>query len=249
MKNRVILFLLAISMLSGATRASGVIDVPSSLGEPTRTLLVSVPEPRATVLLYIGGDGRLRLTEDGRTSHGHTFVRSLHLWSAHHINAVLVDTPFDLGNAMRGHKRGTQEHLSRVAEVISHYSKNSSTPVWIFGHSMGTSTVAAFLSSEKPEISRLRGYIVAGTHKGETIPTSTKIPVMAIHHKKEACEATPIEASEAIVNTRSSDTPKALVLLDGGLNEGHRCQARAYHGFYGIENELINTAASFVLKH
>lgn len=34
MKNRVILFLLAISMLSGATRASGVIDVPPVLESP-----------------------------------------------------------------------------------------------------------------------------------------------------------------------------------------------------------------------
>jgi pimeloyl-ACP methyl ester carboxylesterase len=237
-------------MLTLTTLASAaeVIDVPSSMGSPTRTLLVSSPNPKATVLLFIGGDGQLRLTDDGQTKHGHTFVRSIDRWASHGINAVLIDTPFDLGNAMRGHKRGTSDHLTRVAEVTAYYSKKASAPLWIFGHSMGTSTVAAFMSSGKPEIGLLRGYIVAGTHKGESVPVSIKLPALGIHHRKEACEATPIEASEAIINSRSPDTPKAMVLLDGGEDKGHRCQSRAYHGFNGIENQFVDSAASFILK-
>ncbi|MEY4725164.1 MAG: hypothetical protein RL043_1313 [Pseudomonadota bacterium] len=226
-----------------------IIDIPSTQGVPTRTLLVANPEPKLTVLLFIGGDGQLRLTEDGKTGHGHTFVRSIDLWKQHKINAVLIDTPFDLGNAMRGHKRGSAEHLTRVAEVVSYYAKNLKTPIWIFGHSMGTSTVAAFLNSGKPEVNHLRGYVVAGTHKGESVPPEIKLPALGIHHKKEACEATPIGASEAIIQSRSPDTPKAMVLLDGGEDKGHRCQARAYHGFNGIEGEFVDAAAQFMLQH
>jgi hypothetical protein len=40
-----------------------------------------------------------------------------------------------------------------------------------------------------------------------------------------------------------------MVLLDGGNDQGDRCQALAYHGFHGIEQDLIHTAAEFVLKH
>lgn len=246
MKLPVVLFVLAFTTIANAGE---VIDIPSSQGDSTRTLFIASPSPKATVLLFIGGDGQLRLTDNGQTKHGHTFVRSIDRWSSHNINAVLIDTPFDLGNAMRGHKRGTSEHLTRVSEVTAYYAKKTGTPLWIFGHSMGTSTVAAFLSSGKPEISLLKGYIVAGTHKGESVPASVKLPALGIHHKREACEATPIEASEAIINSRSPDTPKKMVLLDGGEDKGHRCQARAYHGFNGIEDEFVDTAAKFILSN
>ena len=232
---------------SSMTSANEVVNVPSSQGSETRALVATVQEPRATVLLFIGGDGMLKLTESGQTGHGHTFVRSFGMWKAHGIEAVLVDSPEDLGNAMRGHQRGSQQHLNRVAEVVRHFQ--SKQPLWIFGHSMGTSTVAAFLGSNRPEINLLQGYIVAGTHRGESVPAQIKLPALAIHHRLEGCPSTPIEASEAIIRSRSADTPKAMVLLDGGTEPGHRCQSRSYHGFHGIEETLINTAAEFILKH
>jgi len=227
--------------------ANEVIDIPSVQGVSTRTLVATVKEPRATILLFIGGDGMLRLTPSGQTEHGHTFVRSFGMWKAHGIEAVLVDSPEDLGNAMRGHQRGSQQHLNRVAEVVRHFQ--SKRPLWIFGHSMGTSTVAAFLGSNRPEIDLLQGYIVAGTHRGESVPAKIKLPALAIHHRLEGCPSTPIAASEAIIQSRSPDTPKAMVLLDGGTEPGHRCQSRSYHGFHGIEETLINTAAAFILKN
>lgn len=116
---------------------------------------------------------------------------------------------------MRGHRRASKEHLDRVSEVIRHFHAKSSQPIWIFGHSTGTSTVAAFLGSERPEIALLRGYIVAGTHRGESIPASIKLPALGIHHRREACPSTPISATEFIMNTRTPDTPWAIVLLDG----------------------------------
>ena len=231
-----------------AAHAAEVIDVASKQGAPTRTLLVLAPEPKLTVLLFIGGDGLLRLTDDGRTEHGHTFVRSINRWSTHHINAVLVDTPFGLGNAKRGHKRASGRHLTRVSEVVAHYAEKTKTPIWIFGHSMGTSSVAAFLSSGRPEINLLSGYAVAGTHRGESVPESIKLPALSIHHQRDGCEATPLEASEAIHKSRTPDTPRALVILDGGLETGHPCLARGYHGFNGVENEFIDAAARFMLK-
>ncbi len=230
---RFILGVVCIS-LSCAGRASEVVDIPSVHGVPTRALIAPAPATRATVLLFIGGGGLLKITESGRTDHIHTFVRSFGMWRDHGVQAVLIDSPFDLRYAMRGHRRASKEHLDRVAEVIRHFHAKSSQPLWIFGHSMGTSTVAAFLSSERPEIASLRGYIVAGTHRGESIPASIKLPALGIHHRREACPSTPIAATESILNARTPDTPKAMVILDGGDDKGERWQAVASHGFNGI---------------
>ena len=71
---RSVLFMLALA--TGPSMANGfqVVDVGSAQGSPTRTLVAGVSEPKATVLLFIGGDGMLKLTESGQTGHGHTFV-------------------------------------------------------------------------------------------------------------------------------------------------------------------------------
>lgn len=242
-------FVLILIFISSAGRADEVVDIPSKHGIHTRVLIAPNQAAKATVLLFIGGGGLLKIEEGGRTNHVHTFVRSFRMWHDYEVQAVLIDSPFDLGNARVGHKRGSKEHLDRVSEVIRYFHLRSSQPIWIFGHSMGTSTVAAFLSSEMPEASLLKGYVVAGTHRGESIPTSIKLPVLGIHHKREACPSTPIWASEDIIKSRTLDTPRAMVLLDGGNDEGDRCQALAYHGFNGIERELIKTTAEFILKN
>jgi hypothetical protein len=244
-----ICFALILILASCAVRAYEKVDVPTVHGVPTRVLIAPTQAAKATVLLFIGGTGLVKIADDGRTNHIHTFVRSLGMWRAYELQPVLIDSPFDLGNARRGHQRASKEHLDRVSEVVRHFHLNSSQPIWIFGHSMGTSTVAAFLSSDRPEVSLLKGYIVAGTHKGESVPASIKLPVLGIHHKREACPFTPISASEAIIKSRTPDTPRAMVLLDGGNDQGDVCQALAYHGFNGIEQDLIKTAAEFVLKH
>jgi alpha-beta hydrolase superfamily lysophospholipase len=226
-----------------------VIDIPSKGEASTRTLYFEAPNPKATVLLFIGGDGQLKLTDDGQTGSRHTFVRSIERWASHGINAVLVDSPSDLGNAKKGHKRNSEDHLNRVSEVISFYQQNQGKPVWIFGHSMGTSTVAALMNSGRPEVSQLSGYIVAGTLAGESIPSSVKLPALGIHHQRDGCPKTPVGASKAIIDLRSDDTVKGLVLLTGGQERGNPCFAQSYHGFLGVEDEFIDSAAKFIIQN
>jgi hypothetical protein len=41
---------------------------------------------------------------------------------------------------------------------------------------------------------------------------------------------------------------KELVRFAGGENHGDPCQARAYHGFNGIESEVVRTIAAWILR-
>jgi hypothetical protein len=235
-------------LLTGAAQ-SQVFDVSFGQGPPTRTLLIPAESAKATVLLYIGGDGQLKLSERGFTLHGHTFVRSKEYWKKYGINAVLVDTPNDLGSASRGHHRASDDHIDRVKAVAEFYKSRLNHPIWIFGHSMGTSTVSAVVS-KRPEIQQtLSGLIIAGTHKGESVPPTITLPLLAIHHAKEACAATPISASEEIVKSRPKNLRTEFVLIDGGLDEGKPCMAMAYHGFNRTEDKLIEAAAKFILSN
>lgn len=226
-----------------------VFDVAHAEEEPTRTLLIVAERPKALVLLYPGGGGQLNLRDDGQTKNRHTFVRSIDQWAQYHIDAVLVDTPYDLGNLKRGSFRGRQDHLQRVEEVISFYKARTKLPIWIFGHSMGTSTASNYVS-ESPQMAKLlSGIIVAGTVRTAELSDKVTLPVLAIHHRDDACGGSPISASRNLIEGRPEGLVSRFDIIEGGVSEGNICESFAYHGFNQTEGELIKRAAEFILAH
>jgi Serine aminopeptidase, S33 len=237
---------LLVALLFPALVYAQVLDVPQAGEAPTKTFLIETAKPKAVVLLFIGGDGLLDLKPDGSTTKENPLNRSAGLWKSHDINSVLVDSPYDLGDARRGNVRGTVEHLSRVENVVKYYKEKFGVPVWIFGHSMGTVTAIQF-ANQSERSAAIAGIIIAGTHIGENLSPSFNKPVMAIHHQKEACPATPISASESIIKGRSKDAKSELVMIDGGENVGRACMGLAYHGFNKVEDQMVSAAAKFIL--
>lgn len=225
-----------------------LLEVPQAGEEPTKTFLIETPKPKAVVLLFIGGDGVLDLKPDGSTTKQNPLNRSVNLWQQYGINSVLVDSPYDLGDARRGNVRGKTEHLARVESVVKYYKNKFNVPVWIFGHSMGTVSAVQF-ANQNEKSSAISGVIIAGTHIGETLSDSFSKPVMAIHHQKEACAATPISASESIIKARGKETKSELVMIDGGEDVGKACMGLAYHGFNKVEDQMVSAAVKFILAN
>ena len=230
------------------TAQGQVFDIPHQGDIPTRTLLVPTPNAKALVLLFPGGGGMLRLKEDGSTKNHHTFIRSINQWSQYQIDAVLVDTPYDLGDLKRGDLREREDHLARVGEVIEFYKKKFNLPIWIFGHSMGTSTATNFANQLNQQSRLLTGIIIAGTVRTAILRDDVKFPVLAIHHANDQCVSTPPSASENIISSRPKNTVSRLEIIEGGISEGNVCESFAYHGFNQTEPELIKRTAQFILS-
>ena len=243
------LLVLAGFLVTSFSSSAQVFDIAHVDSDPTRTFLLATPNPKALVLLYPGGGGMLRLQSDGSTRNGHTFVRSKDLWTQYGIDAVLVDTPYDLGDLRRGDMRGREEHLQRVGEVIDFYHSRLNLPIWIFGHSMGTSTVSNFLNGDPANQKKIEGAIIAGTIRSASIDDDVLIPLEAIHHVQDSCLGSLPENSKRIINDRPTNLSSRLILIDGGVSEGNECEAFAYHGFNKTEPEFVDAAAQFILGH
>ena len=237
-----------ISLFVPAIVYGQLLEIPQAGEAPTKTFLIETSKPKAVVLLFIGGDGTLDLKPDGSTTKQNPLNRSARLWESYGINSVLVDSPYDLGDARRGNLRGKPEHLARVESVVKYYKNKFNVPIWIFGHSMGTVTAIQF-ANQGERSGAVSGLIIAGTHIGETLSNSFSKPVMAIHHQKEACAATPISASESIIKGRSKETKSELVMIDGGEDVGLPCMGLAYHGFNKVEDQMVSAAAKFILAN
>ena len=240
-------FLLALCLCQIGIGAHGqVVDISHQQDAPTRTLLLDTKNPKALVLLFPGGGGMLRLKDNGTTGNRHTFVRSINLWAQYQIDAVLVDTPYDLGDLRRGDRRDQEDHLKRVGEVVSFYKSKTGLPIWIFGHSMGTSTATYFANQVKTN--SLAGIIIAGTVRTARLSDDPQFPVLAIHHINDQCAGTPLSASEYIVSSRPKSYISQLEIIEGGISEGNVCDSFSYHGFNQTEPELIKRAAQFILN-
>src|SRR5215470_5352726 len=81
--------------------AQRVVDVPTRPGVTQRFLLLSPREPKATVVLFAGDDGGLRIPADGRVpSASNTLwinflTRSRALFVEHGLAVAIVDAPSD----------------------------------------------------------------------------------------------------------------------------------------------------------
>lgn len=242
-----LLRILIVALLTQANAIAQMIEVPSRPGDaPTKTLLVPASNAKATVLLFPGGGGVLNLQPDGTTASQHTFVRSKDLWQQYGINAVLVDSHEELGNT-KSHSRRSRDHQARIADVAAFYKNKFQHPVWLFGHSMGTTSVTAYASEQKGKPAGFDGVIVAGTNNTASLDSDVTLPTLAIHHKLDGCRFDPVSNSESIVRSRQKTVRTRLVLLDGGTNAGEPCGALSFHGFLGIEKELVGAAANFIL--
>lgn len=241
------LFVAMLLAVSTNTANAQVFDVGLNDEPPTRTLYVPASSAKAVVLLFPGGGGVLRLDDEGNTKSQHTFVRSANLWKQYDIDAVLVDSPYDLGNE-RLDRRPLKNHLERIRATANFYKQKTGLPIWMFGHSRGTVSVTRYANQWKDNSGSVEGLIVAGTLHSALLDSDVALPVLAIHHKDDKCRVTPPSASESLIAGRVKNASKSkLVLIDGGEDTGDPCQSFSHHGFNAREAELINAAADFIL--
>jgi hypothetical protein len=237
---------LALLLTLWFTHASAeVIDIPFGNESATRTLLASTPNPKAVVILLIGGDGKAVIFNNGTARSNHTFIRSQNLWSQYGIDSVVVDSADDL--SATGGGRQTDPYQNRLLSVVNFYKHKLGVPVWIFGHSNGTISVTEFVNrfGHKKAIA---GFVVAGTADRAILNDDSDLPALAIHHLKDTCSVTPISASENVIKSRPKGTRAEFITMDGGTSQGNVCWAFAYHGFNQKEDELVKSAATFILK-
>jgi hypothetical protein len=69
-------------------------------------------------------------------------------------------------------------------------------------------------------------------------------------HRNDSCRATP-PADAEMLKKRLTKTSKAeIALLDGGdPPESPPCEAKAAHGYFGIEAKAVDTIADFINRN
>ncbi len=227
-------------------------DVLSRSGA-VRVLVEETDDPVAVAILFAGGRGVTRISDNGRIGSlaGNFLIRSRHMFRRHGFITVVFDSPSDSTQDLRPFHDG-QTFANDVGKVIHHLRRTYGLPVWVVGTSRGTvaaGNAAARLGKDSPD-----GVIFSATlFDGNRTADVYDLPLeniqassLIVHHRKDACVYT-LPGGVARLEKRLIKARRVGVMwFDGGFPRGNQCQARHYHGFNGIEDEVIAKMAAWM---
>jgi pimeloyl-ACP methyl ester carboxylesterase len=204
----------------------------------------------ATVVLLPGGGGGIGL-KDGVPTSDNFLVRSRDLFAAHGFNVAVVSRPTD--KELDYEFRVSPAHIEDLRQVVEYLKTDAGLPIWLVGTSRGTVSAAAAaiaFGNEKLAGLALTSSVTSNKRTGavpEQKLEAIRIPVLVLHHEKDACAVT-VPGDVPRIMSRLKNTPvKKLIMVDGGANAaGDPCENQHWHGYIGMEQEAVSIIANWI---
>jgi pimeloyl-ACP methyl ester carboxylesterase len=221
-------------------------------------LLRPAGTPVASVIIFAGGDGNLAMTADGIGQlQGNFLVRTRIRWAREGFLVAILDQPSDRRNGLWNF-RTTSEHAGDVKQAIAAVRELARAPVWLVGTSMGTLSAAngavrlteggpdgIVLTSSVTETSKMSYEAVRHARLGDI-----RVPTLVVHHKDDTCRSSPYAGAEDIMKALKRAPVKELMVFEGGSPAiSPPCEAKAPHGFLGIEAKVVSAIGAWIRAH
>lgn len=237
--------------------AEKVIDIPTRPGVSQRMVVLPTKNPQASVILFAGGHGGLQISPDGsfKWGEGNFLVRTRQIFADQGLLVVVVDAPSDRQSPpyLSGFRQ-RPEHVTDIKAVIAWVREQAKVPVWLVGTSRGTQS-AAYVATELDDAEGPDGLVLSSTiltdNKGRPVPEmplyKLHIPVLVVHHEQDGCGHCSFGDVPSLIEKLSGTPKKQLMTFKGGQNRGDPCEAFAYHGFNGLESDVVARIAAWIL--
>lgn len=233
-----------------------VVDIPTRPGVSQKMVVLFPQNPKAAVILFAGGHGGLQIFPNGsfKWGEGNFVVRTRQLFAEQDLLVVIVDAPSDRQRPpyLSGFRQ-RPEHVADIKAVIEWIREQAKVPVWLVGTSRGTQS-AAYVATELNGLDGPDGLVLTSTiltdEKGRPVPAmplgKLHIPVLVVHHKQDGCGHCSFSDVPGLMEKLTSAPKKQLLTFEGGENRGDPCEPFAYHGFNGLEREVVSQIAAWI---
>jgi hypothetical protein len=132
---------------------------------------------------------------------------------------------------------------------------HASIPVWLVGTSRGTQS-AAYVATELDRADGPDGLVLTSTilsdDRGRPVTAmpldKLRIPVLVVHHERDGCRHCAFRDVPMVIDKLGDAPRKQLLPFTGGSSRGDPCEAMAYHGFNGIERDVVAKIAAWILS-
>ena len=225
-------------------------------------------QPRAAVILLAGGNGALRLSPSGSIAAlgGNFLIRSRERFARHDLFVAALDAASDRQEGMDGSIRLSQQHAQDIGKVIADVkNRTGGAAIWLVGTSAGTLSAAgagARLSGAEPAI-RPHGIVLTSTLTtlvaglcGRSVHNASLAEIrgsmLVVSHEHDGCPCSPGRAAvgarllAALPNARA----KEIKIFTGGSPPlSTPCEARSPHGYFGLEDSVVEFIANWIISH
>lgn len=250
--------LIGLCQSSLAKVSEKVVDIPTRPGVTQRFVYLAAESPKAAVILFAGGHGGLQIFPNGsfKWGEGNFLVRTRQLFAKQGLSVALVDAPSDRQAApFLGGFRQKPEHVTDIKAVIAWLKQQANVPVWLVGTSMGTLSTAFIATQVGPGDGGPDGLVLTSSilslDVGRPLPAmplqNIAIPVLVVHHEKDGCKLCAYSQIPRLMEKLSSTPKKELMTFKGGEDRGDPCEALAYHGFNGLEKDVVAKIAEWII--
>jgi len=256
-----LLLIVAGAGLAGAQRPEQVITLETRPGQSIRVLVLRpAAPPIGSVVLIAGGHGNLAIADDGRLGWGagNNLVRTRGLYAeAGFVTAVPDIAPeFKRAGGVEEGYRSSEGHARDLGALIAHL--RADTPaVWLIGTSRGAISVAN-AAARLTGPGRPDGIVISSgvlmSHRGNDASAHSSVrgldriavPTLLIAHELDQCRVTPASDAEAFRRLLKRAPRVDVKFVSGGISQGDPCEAFAYHGFNGIEREVVDLTTAWL---
>ena len=214
-------------------------------------------EPDASLILFAGGGGYLKMDKEKWKKKGNFLVRTRKIFRDNNFAVAVVDAPSEYRTnlGMPAHFRTSQKHLEDTEAVIEFMKNKFKKPIWIIGTSRGTLSASHIAINSK----NINGLVLSASitdynKRGDLKPITTldldkiKVPTLIVHHKMDGCYVSNPYGAQKIFE-RLKTTKKEIKIFKGGLEKNNPCKGHSYHGFYKIEEDVISYISNFIKEN
>jgi pimeloyl-ACP methyl ester carboxylesterase len=228
-----------------------LIEVVTRPGVTVPVYLLEQDGAAATLALLPGGSGTIALRNDVPSSRDF-LVRNREDLARRGFNVAVVGRPKDLGDLDLPTRKGAN-HLIDLHRVVERLKTDTSRPVWLVGMSRGTVSATAAAIAYGGE--DLAGIVLVSSITSTALPYSVprqrldriSIPVLVLHHQKDACRITdPRGVDEILTGLTSAPVSKAVVVNGGWGAWGDPCTSSHWHGYSGMDEKIVDLIAQWV---
>jgi dienelactone hydrolase len=237
-----------------------VVDIPTRPGVTQRLIVLAPESPKAAVVLLAGGHGGLQISPSGslKWGEGNFLVRMRQLFASNGLMVALIDAPSDRQNPpYLGGFRQKPEHVADLRAVLAWLKQQANTRVWLVGTSRGTQSAAFVATQLAPADGGPDGVVLSSTILTDKPPSRPvpdmplgriQVPTLIVHHKQDGCEHCRYGDLPSLMDKLTAVPRKELLTFDGGKSQGDPCEAMAYHGFNGIEQQVVTKIAEWITQ-
>jgi len=242
----------------------------ASRGEKIPALLLKPDgEAKAAVILFAGGHGRLDIAANGTIGQlrGNQLVRTRELYRRAGLLTLVPDLARDMKQGRSGvvnRYRASKAYADDIGAMVSWLRGQGVKRVVVVGTSRGTLSIANGVSrlgdggARRPDAQVLTSgfWKVGPGAKGFTVwklagqgnARSMNLPALLVWHKDDTCPYTlPADIPSFKSWLERGGAKVVLKEFTGGPPaQSDECQARAPHGFLGLDAEIVAAITGWV---